>query len=136
MNSHNWYSRSAPSTSSTTTSKSGSSSSPPLLQMPSFTQEMLKIFTTKEKQGSIDRIVDDFVLIGRNLFKKETKMALFIGLKVHIDGKIGIIDSAFGTSGKFKVRFENPVAKSIPSSSPIVLHLKRYIFDDTKKIRQ
>jgi selenocysteine-specific elongation factor len=122
--------------SSSSNSKSISSVNAATTNLPSIQLESLKIFTTKEKQGSIDRIVDDFVLIGRNLFKKETKMSLFIGLRVQIDGKTGLIDSAFGTSGKFKVRFENPVAKSIPHNAPIVLLLKRYLYDDSKKIRQ
>lgn len=88
----------------------------------------LKVITTKEKSGAIDRIVDDYVLIGRSLFKKETKMALFIGLEVTVNGKKGVIDSSFGASGKFKVRFSSPVAKSLPLDAPIILILKKQKF--------
>jgi len=88
----------------------------------------LKIVTTKQREGAIDRIVDEYVLIGRNLFKKETKMALFIGLSVTVDGKTGVIDSSFGSSGKFKVRFQSPVAKTIPTSAPVILTLKKSKF--------
>lgn len=43
-------------------------------------------------------------MIGRSLFKKETNIQLFVGLKVHLStGELGVIDSAFGQSGKFKV---------------------------------
>jgi selenocysteine-specific elongation factor len=129
----------SPSLSTATTSAQPSSSSShkanPALAIPSLPQILLSdlhIFTTKIKIGAIDRIVDDYVLIGRNLFKKETKMALFIGLSVQIASHKGVIDSSFGSSGKFKVRFSDPVAKSISLTSEIELTLKKRKFD-TKK---
>ena len=85
----------------------------------------LKMVTMKEKRGSIDRIVDDYLIIGRNLFKKETRMSLFVGLEVVISGQKGVIDSPFGASGKFKVRFSSPIAKTLPSDAPIVCTLKK-----------
>ncbi len=61
-------------------------------------------------------------LIGKSLFKKETKLQAFIGLRVQLStgevapldvamvlcsdltaGEVGVIDGAFGTSGKFRV---------------------------------
>lgn len=103
---------------------------------PTVALQQLRIYTTKAKTGSIDRVVDDYILIGRNLFKKETQMSLFQGLIVQVGEHRGVIESAFGSSGKFKVRFENPVAKSIPPTSEIVLTLKKYIFDVHKTFRQ
>jgi hypothetical protein len=48
--------------------------------------------------------MDDYSVIGRSLFKKETNIQLFVGLKVHLStGEQGVIDSAFGQSGKFKI---------------------------------
>lgn len=48
--------------------------------------------------------MDDYSVIGRSLFKKETNIQLFVGLKVQLStGEQGIIDSAFGQSGKFKI---------------------------------
>lgn len=48
--------------------------------------------------------MDDYSVIGRSLFKKETNIQLFVGLKVHLStGELGTIDSAFGQSGKFKI---------------------------------
>ncbi|KFO38369.1 Selenocysteine-specific elongation factor [Fukomys damarensis] len=58
------------------------------------------------------KAMDDYSVIGRSLFKKETNIQLFVGLKVHLStGELGVIDSAFGQSGKFKVH--------IPGTHPI-----------------
>lgn len=44
-------------------------------------------------------------MIGRNLFKKETNLQLFVGLKVTLStGESGVIEGGFGQSGKFKIR--------------------------------
>ncbi|KAM9592215.1 selenocysteine-specific elongation factor isoform 2-T2 [Trichechus inunguis] len=64
----------------------------------------LKVYKLKHKQGLVERVMDDYSVIGRSLFKKETNIQLFVGLKVHLStGELGVIDSAFGQSGKFKV---------------------------------
>ncbi|KAM6162020.1 selenocysteine-specific elongation factor isoform 1-T1 [Erethizon dorsatum] len=65
---------------------------------------MLKVYKLKHKHGLVERAMDDYSVIGRSLFKKETNIQLFVGLKVHLStGELGVIDSAFGQSGKFKV---------------------------------
>lgn len=44
-------------------------------------------------------------MIGRNLFKKETNLQLFVGLKVTLSsGEAGVIEGSFGQSGKIKIR--------------------------------
>ncbi|XP_009179632.1 selenocysteine-specific elongation factor isoform X2 [Papio anubis] len=49
----------------------------------------LKVYKLKHKHGLVER---------------ETNIQLFVGLKVHLStGELGIIDSAFGQSGKFKI---------------------------------
>lgn len=54
--------------------------------------------------GRAVQVLDDHSVIGRSLFKKETNIQLFVGLRVHLStGELGVIDSAFGQSGKFKV---------------------------------
>ncbi|KAG8516921.1 Selenocysteine-specific elongation factor [Galemys pyrenaicus] len=54
--------------------------------------------------GFRQQAMDDYSVIGRSLFKKETNIQLFVGLEVHLStGERGVIDSAFGQSGKFKV---------------------------------
>ena len=48
---------------------------------------------------------DEYTIIGRALFKKETNIQLFTGLKVQLStGETGTLEGAFGQSGKFKVR--------------------------------
>lgn len=54
--------------------------------------------------GRWEQVMDDYSVIGRSLFKKETNIQLFVGFKVHLStGELGVIDSAFGQSGKFKI---------------------------------
>lgn len=52
-------------------------------------------------------MTDDYTVIGRNLFKKETNLQLFVGLKVTLStGESGVIEGGFGQSGKFKIRVQ------------------------------
>ena len=47
-----------------------------------------------------------YEVIGKNLFKKETNIQLFVNLKVTLTtGETGLIDGSFGQSGKVKIRF-------------------------------
>uniref|UniRef100_A0A670Y1J7 Eukaryotic elongation factor, selenocysteine-tRNA specific n=1 Tax=Pseudonaja textilis TaxID=8673 RepID=A0A670Y1J7_PSETE len=51
------------------------------------------------------KLSDDYSVIGRSLFKKETNIQMFVGLKVKLStGEEGVIEGGFGQSGKFKVR--------------------------------
>lgn len=53
------------------------------------------------------QVSDDYTVIGRNLFKKETNLQLFVGLKVTLStGESGVIEGGFGQSGKFKIRIQ------------------------------
>ena len=68
----------------------------------------LKIYKEKSKEGVVERKHDEYTLIGRNLFKKETNIDLFVGLKVRLStGETGKIESGFGQSGKFKIRLDD-----------------------------
>uniref|UniRef100_A0A8C6FZP4 Eukaryotic elongation factor, selenocysteine-tRNA specific n=1 Tax=Moschus moschiferus TaxID=68415 RepID=A0A8C6FZP4_MOSMO len=113
------------------------------------------------------KVLDDHSVIGRSLFKKETNIQLFVGLRVHLStGELGVIDSAFGQSGKFKVHVPgglSPKSKQILTSvlkkrgrsgrgeaakleeaerpeptQPVGLSLsfKRYVFDAQKRMVQ
>ena len=54
---------------------------------------------------TLAQVTDDYPVIGRNLFKKETNLQLFVGLKVTLStGETGVIEGGFGQSGKFKIR--------------------------------
>ena len=65
----------------------------------------LKVFKTKVREGVVERCQDEYTLIGKNLFKKETNIQSFVGLKVTLSsGEKGVIEGGFGQSGKFKIR--------------------------------
>lgn len=106
----------------------------------------LNLYTRKEKFGLVCRLGDPFKrnddgktvryeLFGSELFKKETNMSQFIGLHLETDkGEIGVIQSSFGTSGKFKVHF--PGGAEARNGDKLFLRFKRYANDPEKKIRQ
>lgn len=125
----------------------------------------LRIYKTKQKEGQVERVTDDYTVIGRNLFKKETNLQLFVGLKVTLStGETGVIEGGFGQSGKFKIRIQEgllPETKQLLNSTtkkkgksgakggaaeeepkgeshPVTIHLnfKRYTFDPHKKMVQ
>ena len=65
----------------------------------------LKIYKEKCKHGVIDRASNQYEVIGKNMFKKETNIQLFIGLRVELStGEVGVIVGSFGQSGKVKIR--------------------------------
>lgn len=65
----------------------------------------LKVYKTKLKEGLVERVMDEYNVIGKNIFKKETNIATFAGLKVTLStGEAGMIEGSFGQSGKIKIR--------------------------------
>jgi selenocysteine-specific elongation factor len=65
----------------------------------------VKVFKDRCKEGVVERRADDYTVICRGLFKKESKVDAFVGLKVTLStGDSGVIEGGFGQSGKFKVR--------------------------------
>ena len=65
----------------------------------------LKIFKHKSKEGVVERANNECEVICKGMFKKETNLALFSGLRVSLStGEEGTIGEPFGQSGKFKVR--------------------------------
>ena len=64
----------------------------------------LKIFKVKRKEGIVERKLDNQNVIVKSLFKKETNVHSFSGLKVNLStGECGTIEGSFGQSGKTKV---------------------------------
>lgn len=62
----------------------------------------------RAEKGESDS-VPPLSIIGRNFFKKETDMSLFVGMKIFTKyGQEGVIDAPFGKSGKFKATFAHP----------------------------
>ncbi|KAK6643404.1 hypothetical protein RUM43_004909 [Polyplax serrata] len=103
----------------------------------------LKIYKEKYKKGTIDRIVNEYSLIGKNMFKKESNIDKFLGMKISLSsGETGVIESTFGLSGKFKVQIpdglkETTMGKSADKNTiEIILKYKRYIYDPNKKMVQ
>ena len=67
----------------------------------------LKIYKVKQKHGVVERLVNDYELVCKNMFKKETNIHLFSGLTVTLStGEAAVIDGPFGQSGKFKIRLK------------------------------
>ncbi|XP_036995543.2 selenocysteine-specific elongation factor isoform X2 [Artibeus jamaicensis] len=81
----------------------------------------LRVYKLKHKHGLVERVIDNYSVIGRSLFKKETNIQQFVGLKVQLStGELGIIDSSFGQSGKFKIHIPgglSPESKKILTPS-------------------
>ncbi|CAF2057682.1 unnamed protein product [Rotaria magnacalcarata] len=128
----------------------------------------LRVYKRKEKVGFIDRVVDDQTIIGKDLFQKETNINTFVNFKVELTprGEQGFIESSFGQSGKFKVRFMNGLSNEtkqlfnnakgrkqqpktaatttdadVESNEPperirIVLKFKKYLFQEKTVISQ
>ncbi len=72
----------------------------------------------------------------QGLLKKETDISPFLGLKVvAAGGEIGVIESSFGKSGKFNVRFPSSLLPGTGkgNTSTVTLNFKRYVFDENSK---
>ena len=124
----------------------------------------LKIFKTKGKEGTVERMIDDNSVIVKSLFKKETNLQTFLNLKVKLStGEDGVIEGGFGQSGKIKVWIKDGLSEQAKNQlvstqkkrgkgkqdakSPeqneevadkirVKLDFKKYIFDTKHKIIQ
>lgn len=112
----------------------------------------LRVFKTKHKSGVVDRVPNETEVIVKNLFKKETNIEIFSGMKVCLSsGETGKIQSSFGQSGKVKVQLDFGVemsdalkrllkskkgdkAEGEPIS--VTLTFKRFVFDASKRAIQ
>lgn len=65
----------------------------------------VRVYKTKVREGLVERCNDEYTVIGKNLFKKETNIQNFAGMKVALSsGEQGVIEGGFGQSGKVKIR--------------------------------
>jgi selenocysteine-specific elongation factor len=106
----------------------------------------MNFYSRKERTGIVDRLgepykrSDDekivrYEIFGSELFRKETNMSEFIGLHLETEkGDVGVIQSSFGTSGKFRMNF--PAGTTVRNGDKLYLRFKRYANDAEKKIRQ
>jgi len=109
--------------------------------------QRIRWYTPKEKRGVIARLGDPhkrqddgkvvrYEVYGGDLFKKETLLRPFLGLKLvtHPGGDVGELRSGFGTSGKFRVTF--PAGTTAREGDVLRLPFKRFLHDSEKKMRQ
>ena len=84
----------------------------------------------------IERLQDDKSAICKGMFKRETDLSMFQGMKVFTNrGEEGIIIGWFGKSGKFKVFFRDgiqPVCEA-DKNTKLYLYFKRRAFDKEDK---
>lgn len=101
---------------------------------PAFLRRLL-VYKKKQREGSIERVESDgCTAICRGMFGKDSDMTRFLGLRVcGPNGKSGIIQSTFGKSGKFKVRFAQGITIEKGKNVAIVLEFKRYLFETDKR---
>lgn len=96
----------------------------------------LKVFKYKSKEGHVERIVNDYELIAKSMFKKEFDLKKVEGMKVTLTtGDVGQITSSFGQSGKVKVTFQSGFADKalVIKGMTITLTFKKYIYDNVIK---
>lgn len=67
------------------------------------------------------------------LLKDDGTGNLFTRFVYIIAGEVGVIESSFGKTGKFKARFSND---QTGATGNLRLPIKRYIYDPAKKIYQ
>ena len=113
---------------------------------PETDSKQIHLFTIKEKVGAISRLGDPhrrtddqrvvrYEVFGQDLFKKETNMKVFLGMKVVTNkNEVGEIKSSFGTAGKFRVVF--PGGTEAREGDPLILRFKRFANDAEKAMHQ
>ena len=107
----------------------------------------VRLYVPKERRGVVSRLGDPYRrdddgkiirydICGDDLFKAETNMKLFVGMKLETEqgGDIGEIKSSFGTSGKFRVFF--PGGTEAKEGDALLLKFKRYTHDAAKEMHQ
>ncbi|KAF0717845.1 Aste57867_2045 [Aphanomyces stellatus] len=90
----------------------------------------VRIGKVKERRGVVDKTLDDGdVVVVRDLFRKETNLDIFRGLRVQ-NGRtlaVGTLDAAFGKTGKCRALFD--VAGAMPGDA-IVLRFTKMLFQE------
>ncbi|CAJ1946014.1 unnamed protein product [Cylindrotheca closterium] len=106
----------------------------------------IRSYAPKERVGVISKLGDPhtrqddgkivrYEVFGSDLFKKETVLKPFIGMKLTTpQGDIGELKSAFGTAGKFRVYF--PGGTEAREGDALVMPFLRFAHDPEKKMRQ
>ena len=92
---------------------------------------MLRLLSEKIKYGIVEKRFDDFTVIVKEMFKKETNLALFVGKEVFFEESdvVGKITGTFGASGKVKVGLKDSFEKVLPGFLGRKVHIinKKYL---------
>lgn len=96
----------------------------------------LHVYKEKIKVGHIDKVLDNYTVIVKDLFKKETNLQFFMDKDISIlsTGAVGRVAAAFGKSGKVKVMFQKGFypqqanADANISNSEVHLHYRKFFF--------
>lgn len=100
----------------------------------------LKVYKRKIREGNVQRVVNDHELIVTNLFKKNTDISKFLGMRCQLGtGELGIIEDSFGKSGKVKICFKCPLEQSTieilklnKTDVKAILQFKKSVFNKMK----
>lgn len=95
----------------------------------------IKVYKMKKREGSFEKLIDNYTILVKNLFKKETNIEAFIGKAVMFKGQLGKIQGAFGKSGKVKAIFDADILgkegeetkENELVGSSVVLSYKKYV---------
>ena len=99
------------------------------------------IFNWKTKEAKIFKIAEErnglcYEIIGWKLYQKQGSVRPFIGMKLEtMNGHYGTIIGPFGSTDKFRVRFEKGV-KGLTLGQPLTLRFKRFLHDRMKGMHQ
>lgn len=100
----------------------------------------IKRFKRKRKTGKVERIENETNLICSSMFKKESKVDIYSGMKVYLtNGEVGLIEGAFGKSGKIRIHIPDGILEKtlktykIPPGIEVQLFVKKYVNDGTLK---
>jgi selenocysteine-specific elongation factor len=88
----------------------------------------------------VDKIVDQYTVLVKEMFKKDVNINKFIGKEIIMEANslVGKIHSSFGNSGKIKVTFSEPILKESLTEENIVgsrvaMNYKKYYSAIPKK---
>uniref|UniRef100_A0A0N5A7D6 Tr-type G domain-containing protein n=1 Tax=Parastrongyloides trichosuri TaxID=131310 RepID=A0A0N5A7D6_PARTI len=97
--------------------------------------DFLSIYKCKKKVGTIDRVENNYSIICKDMFKKESNIDLFINMNVIFsNGMVGKIDSSFGKSGKFRVTLLNPLSDDDfegIKKEKLYLYMKKFVHNQS-----
>ncbi|ALC41619.1 EfSec [Drosophila busckii] len=98
----------------------------------------LRIFKHKQKQGNVQRVVNEREIIVQNLFKKDANRDMYVGKRVQLStGESGCIERTFGQTSKVSIVFADGLNKSTQEQLKsdrakeviVLLQCKKYVFN-------